>query len=303
MTRVTQEGLVQNTYQRLRDRLSQLESANVRLASGKEIRRPSDDPAQMNRALGMRAQLKARDQEARNAADGLTMLNAADSKLQSVVDRLHRARDLAVGAVHQDADARQAARAEIVSIRDELVGIANAKIDGKPLFAGFSANDAIAFDDGNGEWVYQGDDGTIQRRVSEEDVVDVAVTAEDVFGEFPAAADGPNGDNVLAVLDRVISQLDSGDVKGLSDSIDAIDTGLRRIGDQQSKIGVSTNRIESAMRRNSDEVLSLRGELAEVEDVDLAEAVMELQTQEVAYQATLSALSRALQPSLVDFIR
>ena len=39
-----------------------------------------------------------------------------------------------------------------------------------------------------------------------------------------------------------------------------------------------------------------------VEDVDLAEGIMTLQTQEVAYKATLGALSRAIQPSLVDFL-
>ena len=62
-------------------------------------------------------------------------------------------------------------------------------------------------------------------------------------------------------------------------------------------------RIEAAQTRVTDHILSLRSELGEVEDVDLAEAVMELQLQETAYQAALTAFSYAGQPSLMDFLR
>ena len=62
------------------------------------------------------------------------------------------------------------------------------------------------------------------------------------------------------------------------------------------------SRIEAAQLRNEEQQGVLNTRLTEVEDVDLTEAVMELQTQEVALQATLGALSRALQPSLVDFL-
>ena len=39
------------------------------------------------------------------------------------------------------------------------------------------------------------------------------------------------------------------------------------------------------------------------EDVDLAEVMMQLQLQQVAYQAALAATARVLQPSLADFLR
>ncbi|HEX9887873.1 MAG TPA: hypothetical protein VGA69_00220 [Nitriliruptorales bacterium] len=50
-------------------------------------------------------------------------------------------------------------------------------------------------------------------------------------------------------------------------------------------------------------LLSLRGDaIALLEDADRAEAVMELQMQEVAYQSTLGVLGRALPPSLLSFL-
>jgi flagellar hook-associated protein 3 FlgL len=40
-----------------------------------------------------------------------------------------------------------------------------------------------------------------------------------------------------------------------------------------------------------------------VEDVDLPKTIMEMQLQQIAYQAALAATARVVQPSLVDFLR
>jgi flagellar hook-associated protein 3 FlgL len=40
-----------------------------------------------------------------------------------------------------------------------------------------------------------------------------------------------------------------------------------------------------------------------VENVDIAKAIVDLQMQEVAYQAALGATARVIQPSLLDFLR
>ena len=42
---------------------------------------------------------------------------------------------------------------------------------------------------------------------------------------------------------------------------------------------------------------------ATLEDVDIAEAVMELELQQTAYEAALAAFARSAQTSLVDFLR
>ena len=51
------------------------------------------------------------------------------------------------------------------------------------------------------------------------------------------------------------------------------------------------------------QVLLSQNQLSEVEGVDLPATVVELQLQEVAYQAALGATARALQPNLMDFLR
>jgi flagellar hook-associated protein 3 FlgL len=306
--RITQGMMVNNQVSRLQTRLERFERSQSQLGTGKAILKPSDDPAAANRGLVLRASMRAREQEARNGADARSWLDLADSKLQGAVERLHRARDLTVaGSSNQDPVSQRAMATEIAAIRDELVGIANTQHAGRPLFTGFAGGVAVERSTGAapdqpqdaGKWLYRGDAGAITRRVSEHDLVQVNVTATDVFGVDAAGS----GDDLFTLLDSIETALQGGRQDVLTAKLAGLDAALERIGDQQGKLGAATNRIDAAMSRNRDEQLTIRSELAKTEDVDVSSAVMELQTQEVAYQATLAALSRIMQPSLVDFLR
>ena len=295
--------MVTGSIRRLSTRLEKYEQIQSQLATGKRIMTPSDSPGDANRTLGLRAVQRAREQETRNAADAESWLNITDSQLQGAMERLGRARDLTVrGASSQDVDERRAIAAELRNVRDEMVSIANFRNRGRPLFSGFSDASAVSYDGTN--WVYQGDNGAVTRRVGESDVVQINVTAPKVFGFVdPSDPSTAGNTDVFTILDTVIDQLAAGDLNGLSASVGTVDGARARVGDALAQVGAATNTVTSAVRRTEDTLLAIKGELAEIEDVDLAEAVMELQTQESAYQATLQALARALPPSLVSFLR
>ena len=62
-------------------------------------------------------------------------------------------------------------------------------------------------------------------------------------------------------------------------------------------------RLESAQQNNLDRQLTLKTSLASVEEIDLPRTIMELNMTQTGYQAALSATAKAIQPSLVDFLR
>ena len=68
-------------------------------------------------------------------------------------------------------------------------------------------------------------------------------------------------------------------------------------------IGARTNRVDAMRDRNTADDISLRGNLSEIEDVDLPKALMDMQMQQVAYQAALQTTAKVIQPSLVEFLR
>ena len=290
--RVTSQMMVTNSLRRLSSRLEQYEAKQEQLATGRRINRTSDDPAGSSKALTIRAALRARLQEERNAADAKTYLDSADSQLQGVVNVLQRVRDLSVaGANSLSPGELEAMAVEVSALQGQVVSIVNARVNGRPLFAGTSDADAVT--GSRGAWTVNPDVGEIRRRLSDSETVTVNVTAQDLL----------DGGAVLTTLDDFMTALESSDHAGITASITRVDEALETVLGQLSRVGAATNRVEGSLSRATADQLTLRGELAEVEDADIEEAIMELRTEEVAYEATLGALGRSLPQSLVAFLR
>lgn len=293
--RITNRMMVDLAVQRMNTRIGEFERSQRDLATGRRIHVASDDVAGMNTALGMRAALAANAQAQRNADDGMLWTELADSRMGTMVEQLQRVRELAVlggngtaGSVEMEAMA-----VEIAEIRESVQSLANAKINGRPLFSGFRPGDAVA--KVAGAWTYQGDTGEVTRRVSENDVVKVNVTGDVVFG-FSA------GEDVFTVLDNLETAFRSQDRAGIGAAIDQIDRSMNRMLTARATVGAASNRIEKAAFRAQADEVSMRTALSETEDTDMAKAIMELQIQETAYQAAQSALAKSLQPSLASFL-
>jgi flagellar hook-associated protein 3 FlgL len=300
--RITSEVMVTRSLDRLHHRLRAYERSQSELATGRTILRPSDDPSGARRALSLRAAMRAREQEVRNATDARSWLDRADSELQSAMTRLARVRELAVaGSSSQAPGANHAIATEIRHIAEELTGIANSRHNGRPLFGGFAAGDALVVDHGPPVATTfvppSGQPEQVQRRVSDTEHVRVNVTAAEWLG-----AHGPDGD-LISFLYALAADLEAGDTQAVSGRLPGLARASATIAGSLADLGAATNRVDSAQARAMDTLLTLRTELSNVEDVDIAAGIMELQVQQVAYEATLQALAKALPPSLVAFLR
>lgn len=293
--RITSGMMVSNSLRRLSDRLGSYERAQSELAIGRRILRPSDDPSSAGRAMTLKAQLRTRDQEQRNITDARSWLESADSSLQTAMERLSRTRELAIrGSNSMSRSEAEAVALEVDQLKEELVGIANGRFRNRPLFGGFGQADPVQ--QVGAAWQVGGE-GAIARRISETERVTVNVTAAEAF------VDPASGKDAFTVLDELSAALRGGDSSAVAGTLVDIDAVRSQIGATLARIGSTTNRVDSADRRNVDAALTIRTELSEVEDVDVAEGVMELQLQQTAYEATLGALGRALPESLVAFLR
>lgn len=63
------------------------------------------------------------------------------------------------------------------------------------------------------------------------------------------------------------------------------------------------NPAEAVLTRNTAEVVNPERQLETMADVDVAEAVTELQLQQTAYETALDALAHSSHHSLADFLR
>jgi flagellin-like hook-associated protein FlgL len=77
---------------------------------------------------------------------------------------------------------------------------------------------------------------------------------------------------------------------------DAVLDGLRELGFRSSSMDVLKNRVEGLM-------VSRTESLSMVQDTDIAEAILDLQRQDLSYQAALQVSARVIQTSLQGFLR
>ncbi len=296
MNRVTNTTASRAMLANINKNARTLTDAQVRIASGKQVQRPSDGPAQVLSALDYRTQIRRNEQLSRNALDARAWLDNADSALTHSVERLNQARTLVVGAVNaaSDEQSRQAYAAEIRAIREELLATANTQYLGRPIFSGTSDTSVAYAPDGT----YQGNAGEVQRSVAPDVSVRVNRTGPEVFG----LATDPDGD-VFAVLDGIATALETGDLATASAGLTRITTATDRIERAQVEMGARSKQIEEIGFRNADIDVELKAALAEVEDVDIAEALIEVRVQEMAYQAALQVTAKVIQPTLLDFLR
>jgi flagellar hook-associated protein 3 FlgL len=61
--------------------------------------------------------------------------------------------------------------------------------------------------------------------------------------------------------------------------------------------------VQSVQTQNPSNGLTMKQDLSGVEDAAVAEVLMRLVAQQVAYDAALTATARAITPSLTDFLR
>jgi flagellar hook-associated protein 3 FlgL len=295
--RITQTTLASRALADLQDSLARTQKLQDEMSSGKQLQRPSDGPADTAQALNYRSGLKRLDQYGRNAQDGLGWLGTADTALTNSLDLLSRVRELVLQGTNaasgpQD---RAAMAAEVDTLKQGLLGLANSQYENRPVFAG-TANASLAYDAAG---AYQGDTGAVSRTVAAGVGVQVNLTGPEVFGAGPS--------NAFAVLDQIAADLRDGSPAAIaqlgSTDLGSLDAARVTVQNKLAEVGARYHRVEMMQTRAQDATQTMTSALSEIEDVDLPKTIMSLQLQQVSYQSALAATARVIQPSLLDFIK
>jgi flagellin len=111
-----------NTYRNLNATQNSMAKSLEKLSSGLRINRAADDAAGLTIATNLGAQVSGLTVAARNAQDGVSVVQTADGALGQAQTILGRLRDLAVQAANDSnsADARTAIKTEATSLVSEL---------------------------------------------------------------------------------------------------------------------------------------------------------------------------------------
>lgn len=290
VTEATQLASAQRNLQLSGQKLAQLDQE---AASGLAITTPSDDPAGTANLLQLQQQLAQNAQYQRNASDGTAWLSAAGSALSSANDVLTKIRDLTVQAANTATatpTSQAAIATQLQSLKQSLMSLANTQYQGRSVFAGTSdAGAAFAPD-----YTFTGTSGaTVQRRVGADATVRVDVDGSAVFGS--------GSSSLFALVDTISSAVTAGG--NVSPQLATIDSFLSGIQGAEATVGSSQNQLTSATSALTTQATALQTSQSGIQNVDSASVILQMQTQQVAYQTALAVTAKSIQPTLMDYLK
>jgi flagellin len=252
----------------LRGSQKAMQSAMQRLSSGLRINSAKDDPAGQAIANRMTAQIRGLNQAARNASDGISLVQTAEGALNQVNDNLQRIRELTVQAGNDTLSPSDLAaiQAEIDQRLDE--------IDRVGQQTGFNGVSVL------------GENRSLHIQVGANDGETIAISLQVVDRHSL----GLGGFRVV----------DDGSSTTTESPLDALDEALKRVDRQRSQLGALHNRFEAVIDNIHSSVTNLSAARSRIMDADYAREVSNLVRAQILQQVGFAILAQAnRQPELV----
>lgn len=264
-----------------------------RTATGRRVEQPSDDPVGTVHALALRQQVAQIEQYGRNIREAKLFLQATEQAFADIGDVLAQVRQIVTQGANDTltAEARDALIQQVRQLKQRLHQLGNQRPDGERyLFSGQNLHTA-PFDIVGGTMVYNGDGNPLMVPIAPD-------------RNLPMNFSGARIADLYNKLTEIENHLLSADSFALSN------TDLRDIEQFQSEfhryrgeVGVRLRELQDYETLYTSRKDQLLGNLADIEEVDLAEAISQLRQSELSYQAALQVFSRVHSLNLFDFLR
>jgi flagellar hook-associated protein 3 FlgL len=269
--------------------------ANLQLATGSKINKPSDDPggaAQLTQVADMSSQV---DSYQRSISSINGQLSTADSTLSSVLTTLERAITLGVEGANgtlSDGD-RASVVAELQGIKDQLMSLANTTYQGRYIFAGTGQSQPFVEDGNQSSGVaYVGQQGIDEVTIGNGYDLQINLPGSQVFS-------APGSDVFQAITDLI-------NAVGSSSGADTAVAGVRGAFDYISSQRVfydnAMNQTQAQGTFLSQEKLQLSQQQNDIGGADMATVASQVVTLEQAREATFAAIGKTAQGSLFDYL-
>ncbi|NTW90514.1 MAG: hypothetical protein HGA35_01030 [Erysipelotrichaceae bacterium] len=321
--RITQKNLTRAYLSGLNRNISQLSKSNERLSTGKRINRVSDQVTDAQKALKVRNQIRNNEQFVRNIQSIKNEISAQESSAMQMNEILIDVKELLIKAgsgINSDSDKTIIAN-EINQLNKSILQLVNMKSSDRYTFSGLN-NEAPIQVDNNGIVLFNGvnvddiletdlkDDSIFidvglgmkyDTQIDQSSVVQLNTSAIHLLGYGKNGNGTPN--NLVSLLNKVVSDLKSGDVSQISEYQKQLKESVDRVLVQVTDIGTRYAYLENSINRLENEKLNLTEQQNHLESIDYEEGTILNKSYDMAYQISLQLGSKVLPLSIFDFMR
>ena len=252
-----------------------------RLSTGKRINSAADDAAGLAIASRMSSQVKGLEQAARNASDGISMVQTIEGAGKEVINILTRMKEIAVQAASgtYNSDDRTALNLEFTELRDEIDRISDDTAWNTKKLMDASGN---------------GGSTPITLQVGAGDNQTMVVTFKDWSVDYDT-----NG-TTTGVYGDTTTGIDTISVSGANNTnataaIVALDAAIKNASAELATYGSYINRLEYAQDNLLNVAQNTDASRSRIEDADYASETSELAKTQIIAQAGTAMLAQANQ--------
>lgn len=256
-----------NSYRNLKNKNDRIGKSLERLSSGLRINKAGDDAAGLAISEKMRAQVNGLAMAARNAQDGISLIQTAEGALNETHAILQRMRELAVQSANDTnttADRAQLQK-EMNQLRQEVDRIADTtEFNTRVLMTGTFSGNGIRFHIGanSGQFI------SLQ------------------IGNMKASALGISGAQASLSLSITSNTTADSSITTINDAIEAVST-------QRARFGAIQNRIEHTIKNLRNVHENLQASESRIRDADMADEMTVFSKDRILAQSGTSMLAQA----------
>ncbi|MER2261224.1 MAG: flagellin [Psychrobacillus sp.] len=254
-----------NTHRQLGSATNAQSKSMEKLASGMRINRAGDDAAGLAISEKMRGQIRGLDMAAKNAQDGISLIQTAEGALNETHDILQRMRELAVQSANDtntDED-RVEIQKEVAALIEEIDRIGNN--------TQFNTKDILKADQ------------SLDINIGSNSGQALTVT-------WKAQTKAALGEDAVEITDVTVATK-----AGAQAAIDTMDEAIASVSASRAQMGAYQNRLEHSINNLNTSSENLTAAESRIRDVDMAKEMMEQTKNSILSQAAQAMLAQANQ--------
>ncbi|ASN04726.1 flagellar hook-associated protein FlgL [Virgibacillus necropolis] len=292
--RITQGMLSNNMLRNLSNSYSTLDTYMNQLSTGKKINKPSDDPVIAMKGMNYRSQIIEVEQYTRNTNEVHNWMDNSDAALDKATQALQKMRELAVQASNDTYgdEERENIMEEVKQLKNHIIDIANTNVNGKFIFNGTKTDTKPITVTDDGTITIDQNGSPVMIEVSSNTKLQANVAGSEVFSS-----------ELFDKIDNFVSALDTNNQSEIEASIADLDGSINNVINARADLGARMNRLDLIENRLSSQEINATRMMSNNEDIDYEKVITKLIAQESVHRAALSAGSRIIQPTLLDFLR
>lgn len=298
--------------------------SHKQVSTGKAFFKISDDPINAVKSMDIKSELQRADLYESNIKEAVTVLDEQEVAISHISDSLVDVEEVlqqALNETYNENDKESMAKV-VDATKDNIIALLNKDYAGKYIFGGYNTSSTPITRgvdvDGNNIYNYNSYDikalptatdaggnsiedllfgQTMEYNTGKGTRMDVALPAIEILGT--------GEENLLKLLDDISAKLkgDTGVTDSLNDQLGKVTDFFDKLQVTRSSVGAKISNLNMLEDQIFEDKNNLEELQSKVSEIDIEEAIIDYQTNQMVYNAALKVGANIIQPTLVDFLR